>query len=67
MSYLISSIMKFHFGCFFLIAADTSDSVGFFELTCTDCWVVAFGVPPVDEYFSFTLTDGIALFLLLSC
>ena len=31
--YFISRMMKFHFGFFFFIAAETSDSVGVFELT----------------------------------
>jgi len=51
-------MIKFHFGFRFFIAADTSDSVGVFELTWTEVEVVALGVPPVEEYFNLTLTDG---------
>ena len=40
------------------MAAETSDSVGFLLETSTDVKVVALGVPPVDEYFTLALTDG---------
>jgi len=52
-------MMKFHFGFFFLIAADTSDSDGSLDDTCTDVVVFEFGVPPLEEYLILTVTDGI--------
>jgi len=61
--YLISMIVKFHLGCFFLMAAATSDSVGFFLLTVTEVEVPEFiTAPPVELYRTLTFTVGI-LFL----
>ena len=36
------------------MAADTSDSVGVFEVTTTEANVVVVGVPPVEENLSLT-------------
>ena len=58
--YLISKMVKLHLGCSFFSAAITSDSVGGFRVTLTALVPVTFGTPPVDEYLSFTVTDGTA-------
>lgn len=55
--------MNFHLGYLFLIASATADSVGGFLLTCTETLVVEVGVPPVEEYLIFTLTDGMQTLL----
>ena len=58
--YLISRMMKFHFGFAFFIAAESSDSVGGLLLTETVLVVVVVGVLPVAENLIFTLTNGIS-------